>query len=107
MEIPSTTTFLEQPKNQEIAEMDVIQENSSDVASLLAWLQSDPPISPERLANLYVEHSDFETALHVVQPSAKREGFATVPDVTWNDVGSLQDIRQELQMAILVRIKFP
>lgn len=37
-----------------------------------------------------------------VQPSAKREGFATVPDVTWGDVGALQDIREELSMAILV-----
>ncbi|XP_020295662.1 nuclear valosin-containing protein-like [Pseudomyrmex gracilis] len=105
VEIPSTTAFLEQPKNQENAEMDVIQENSSDVASLLAWLRSEPPLPPERLANLYVEHSDFEAALHVVQPSAKREGFATVPDVSWDDVGSLQDIRQELQMAILAPIK--
>lgn len=41
-------------------------------------------------------------ALKVVQPSSKREGFVTVPDVKWEDIGSLQDIRQELQMAILV-----
>ena len=41
-------------------------------------------------------------ALTKVQPSAKREGFATVPGVTWDDIGALQDIRQELQMAILV-----
>lgn len=48
---------------------------------------------------------DFEKALKSVQPSAKREGFATVPDVTWEDVGSLQDIREELKLAILVGIK--
>lgn len=45
---------------------------------------------------------DFVLALKSVQPSAKREGFATVPDVKWEDIGSLQDIRHELQMAILV-----
>lgn len=28
-----------------------------------------------------------------VQPSVRREGFATTPDVTWDDVGSLSDIR--------------
>jgi ribosome biogenesis ATPase len=32
-----------------------------------------------------------------VQPSAKREGFATVPDVKWEDVGSLGDVREELR----------
>ena len=44
----------------------------------------------------------FQSALKVVQPSAKREGFATIPDVTWNDIGALQAVREELQMAILV-----
>jgi len=85
--------------------MDIIQEHLSDLSSLLGWLRSEPPLSPERLSILCIEHNDFEIALRVVQPSAKREGFATVPDVTWDDVGSLQDIRQELQMAILVSIK--
>ena len=44
----------------------------------------------------------FQKALPFVQPSAKREGFATVPDVTWNDIGALEDIREELKMAIMV-----
>ena len=41
-------------------------------------------------------------ALSLVQPSAKREGFATVPDTTWEDVGALEGVREELSMAILV-----
>ena len=45
---------------------------------------------------------DLQEAVKIVQPSAKREGFATVPDVTWNDIGALKAIREELQMAILV-----
>lgn len=88
-------------------EMDVTQESnkSSDLSNLLTWLRSESPFSPECLTTLCIEHSDFEIALRVVQPSAKREGFATVPDVTWNDIGSLKDIRQELEMAVLVSIK--
>ena len=39
-----------------------------------------------------------------MQPSAKREGFATVPDVSWEDIGALEDIRDELTMAIMVRL---
>jgi len=106
--IENTSIYLrDSPKNPspETTEMDVIQEqHSPDFSNLLAWLRNEPPLSPERLSSLCIEHSDFEIALRVVQPSAKREGFATVPDVTWDDVGSLQDIRQELQMAILVNI---
>lgn len=41
-------------------------------------------------------------ALKSVQPSSKREGFATVPDVTFDDIGALKDVREELSMAILV-----
>lgn len=106
--IENTSIYLrDSSKNSspETTEMDVIQEqHSPDFSNLLAWLRNEPPLSPERLSSLCIEHSDFEIALRVVQPSAKREGFATVPDVTWDDVGSLQDIRQELQMAILVNI---
>lgn len=86
-----------------------INNNSDKLTSLLTWLHNDAPLSPERLANLQIERCDFDNALRVVQPSSKREGFATVPDVTWDDIGSLQNIRQELQMAILVssRISHP
>jgi len=105
--IENNLTFPQKlPKSSipEIAEMDVIQEHSADLSTLLTWLRSEPPLSQECLSTLCIEHSDFETALRIVQPSAKREGFATVPDVTWDDVGSLRNIRQELQMAILVSI---
>lgn len=39
-----------------------------------------------------------------MQPSAKREGFATIPDVTWDDIGALHAVREDLQLAILVGI---
>lgn len=77
---------------------------SAELTDLMTWLHDQPPLSDEYLKALFIEHRDFEAALTVVQPSAKREGFATVPDVTWSDIGSLQDIRQELQMSILVII---
>ncbi|XP_015190465.1 PREDICTED: nuclear valosin-containing protein-like isoform X2 [Polistes dominula] len=88
-------------------EMDVTQEpsKSPELSNLLTWLQNEPPLSAEKLSKLCIEERDFEAALRVVQPSAKREGFVTVPDVTWNDIGSLQDIRQELQMAILAPVR--
>ncbi|KAK0144893.1 Nuclear valosin-containing protein-like [Merluccius polli] len=70
-------------------------------------LRSCEPLSPDQLADLSILMSDFQASLASVQPSAKREGFATVPDVTWQDVGALQDIREELTMAILAPVRSP
>jgi ribosome biogenesis ATPase len=39
--------------------------------------------------------------------SPTREGFATVPDVSWTDIGALQSIRSELCQAVVDPIKFP
>ncbi|XP_029553269.1 nuclear valosin-containing protein-like [Salmo trutta] len=60
--------------------------------------------SEEQMAGLCILMSDFQGSLASVQPSAKREGFATVPDVTWED---LHDIREELTMAILAPVRSP
>ena len=51
---------------------------------------------------LYLSCRFFQNALATVQPSAKREGFATVPDVSWQDIGALENIRDELSLAVLV-----
>uniref|UniRef100_A0AAQ6IK12 AAA+ ATPase domain-containing protein n=1 Tax=Anabas testudineus TaxID=64144 RepID=A0AAQ6IK12_ANATE len=74
---------------------------------LLLLLKNTETLSEEELAGLSILMSDFQDALASVQPSAKREGFATVPDVTWEDVGALQDIREELTMAILAPVHSP
>ena len=66
-----------------------------------------PPLSPDQLGALPLQNSDFETALKTVQPSAKREGFATIPDVSWSDVGALEPIRDELHYAIVEPIRRP
>ncbi len=41
-----------------------------------------------------------------MQPSSKREGFATVPNVSWEDIGALSNVREELKTAILAPVKF-
>ena len=71
---------------------------------LLGLLRNQDPLSEEQLKGLCIELNEFLVALSSVQPSAKREGFATVPNVTWADIGALEDIREELTMAILVGV---
>merc|ERR1712166_107665 len=63
--------------------------------------------TPEQLEPLAITMEDFEQAVTKVQPSSKREGFTTVPDVPWSAVGGMDEIRKELDMAISQPIKFP
>lgn len=75
---------------------------------MFKWLSNtEQLVSEEELKELFITMDDFNQAIKIVQPSAKREGFITVPDVTWDDIGSLRDIRQELNLAILAPVKFP
>ncbi|MDY6769167.1 MAG: CDC48 family AAA ATPase [Candidatus Nanohaloarchaea archaeon] len=48
------------------------------------------------LEDLEVRKDDFEDALNVVEPSAMREFFVEIPDVTYDDVGGLDDTKKEL-----------
>ena len=65
------------------------------------------PLSEEQLAPLCITMADFEEAIKIVQPSSKREGFATIPDVSWSDVGALEAVREELYMSIVRPIREP
>lgn len=49
----------------------------------------------------------FLAVLPSIIPSSKREGFATVPDVSWDDIGALRSVREELEIAIVAPIKEP
>ena len=51
----------------------------------------------EQLAGLAINAADFDLAVKKVQPSVRREGFATTPDVTWSDVGSLGEVTHPLR----------
>ncbi|KAH7884860.1 P-loop containing nucleoside triphosphate hydrolase protein [Phlebopus sp. FC_14] len=83
----------------------ITQLSSSSIAH---FLNAHPSrLTASQLAPLCITSSDFRAALSQVQPSSKREGFATVPDVTWADVGALHGIREELQMAIVQPIRRP
>ncbi|KAL6529800.1 hypothetical protein OROGR_015423 [Orobanche gracilis] len=51
--------------------------------------------------------SDFEEAMKLVKPSTTREGFSSIPDVKWEDVGGLDSLREVLDDLIIRRIKYP
>lgn len=57
--------------------------------------------------NVFITTSDFAEALKKVVPSSKREGFATIPNVSWADIGALEEIREELRLHIIEPIRHP
>jgi len=57
---------------------------------------SSGQIPYETLRALEVRMADFEAALCEVEPSAIREVFVEVPDVGWNDVGGLDEVKKRL-----------
>ena len=69
---------------------------------------ADPrPLTEDELGDLAITMDDFSLALTRVQPSAQREGFTTTPNVTWDDVGSLTEVREELKFSIAEPIAHP
>ena len=56
---------------------------------------------------LEVEAEDFDEALTRVRPSAIREAFVTIPDVDWNDVGGLEEVKQQLKNVVERPLKQP
>jgi len=61
----------------------------------------------ETLLELEVTMDDFMEALKEVGPSAIREVFVEIPDVRWEDVGGLQDIKDSLIEAVEWPLKYP
>jgi transitional endoplasmic reticulum ATPase len=61
----------------------------------------------EKVSNLEVKMSHFLAALMEIDPSAIREVFVEIPDVTWDDVGGLDDVKEELLNAVHWPLQHP
>jgi transitional endoplasmic reticulum ATPase len=60
----------------------------------------EPKIPAEILNKIKVTKQDFEEALRDIQPSAMREVLVQRPNVRWEDIGGLQQVKEELTEAI-------
>ena len=74
---------------------------------VIPQIKIDEDIPNEVLDQLKVTNDDFAEARKHVEPSAMREVLVEVPDVTWKQVGGLEDIKQELKEAVEWPIKYP
>uniref|UniRef100_A0A8C9NSF8 Transitional endoplasmic reticulum ATPase n=1 Tax=Serinus canaria TaxID=9135 RepID=A0A8C9NSF8_SERCA len=64
----------------------------------------DETIDAEVMNSLAVTMDDFRWALSQSNPSALRETVVEVPQVTWEDIGGLEDVKRELQELVQVRV---
>src|ERR671933_296408 len=67
---------------------------------------SSENIPSEILRKIIVTMQDFVDVAKEMEPSAMREVFVEVPDVKWEDIGGLGDIKQELQEAVEWPLKY-
>ncbi|PSQ07676.1 AAA family ATPase [Halobacteriales archaeon QS_6_71_20] len=64
-------------------------------------------IDAEILESIEITSRDMREALKGIEPSALREGFVEVPDVTWADVGGLDDTKERLRETIQWPLDYP
>ena len=64
-------------------------------------------IPAETLEKLEVTEDDFKQALRGVEPSALREVFVEVPDVTWESVGGPEGTKDRLRETIQWPLEYP
>ena len=67
---------------------------------------SSESISGETLKKIIVTMQDFTYVLGEMEPSAMREVFVEVPDISWSDIGGLTNIKEELQEAVEWPLKY-
>ena len=77
------------------------------VRRILPEIKSDEEIPEEVMKKIVVTGDDFKSAQKEIQPSALREVLVQIPDIKWDDVGGLEDVKQELKEAVEWPLKHP
>ncbi len=77
------------------AAMSVLRKHLPDLK-----LKNGKEIPTDFLEKLIITGEDFRNALRLVRPSAMREVLVETPNVSWEDVGGLQELKQTLKEAV-------
>ncbi|WP_338729329.1 CDC48 family AAA ATPase [Haladaptatus sp. DJG-WS-42] len=64
-------------------------------------------IDADVLESIQVTETDFKEALKGISPSALREVFVEAPDVSWENVGGLEDTKERLRETIQWPLEYP
>jgi len=91
------------------ADVEALAKESAMLAirEILPKINLDKPIPTEILGDLQITMKNFETALTSIEPSALREVLISQPTETWDDIGGLEEAKQQLREIIEWPLKFP
>jgi len=67
----------------------------------------DKEIPAPVLESIKITAEDFENALREIQPSALREVYIEIPNVKWDQIGGLEEVKRELKEAVEIPLKRP
>ncbi|MDR9815550.1 MAG: CDC48 family AAA ATPase [Candidatus Methanoculleus thermohydrogenotrophicum] len=74
---------------------------------VIPHINIEEEIPTEIIDQLRVTNEDFLEALKHVEPSGMREVLVEIPDVKWEDVGGLEDVKAELAESVEWPLKYP
>jgi len=77
------------------------------LARFVPNLELDRAIPVEILSQMKVTAADFDNALKEIEPSALREVLIEIPTVKWDDVGGLEEVKQQLKEMVEMPMENP
>ncbi|XP_076996217.1 ATPase family gene 2 protein homolog A isoform X8 [Tamandua tetradactyla] len=82
--------------------------NEAALCALRRVLRKQPDLPDSKVAGLMkISLNDFLQAMNDIRPSAMREVAVDVPNVSWSDIGGLEDIKLKLKQAVEWPLKHP
>ncbi|XP_066240956.1 ATPase family gene 2 protein homolog A isoform X1 [Saccopteryx leptura] len=82
--------------------------NESGLYALRRVLSQQPHLPDSKVAGLVkITLKDFLQGMNDVRPSAMREVAVDVPNVSWSDIGGLENIKMKLKQAVEWPLKHP
>jgi len=74
---------------------------------ILKDVKTGDDIPIEIIEKIKVTRNDFDEALKHVEPSAMREVLVEIPNISWDDIGGLEEVKEELVEAVEWPLKYP
>nr|KAF6402557.1 spermatogenesis associated 5 [Rousettus aegyptiacus] len=82
--------------------------NEAGLCALRRVLKKQPNLPDSKVAGLVkITLNDFRQGMSDIRPSAMREVAVDVPNVSWSDIGGLENIKLKLKQAVEWPLKHP